>query len=110
MAGLRRTAGLPPLPLAGAGKSPAPAKRKDPALGGRSFDAALAAQMKEIGAAARGASRQLATIASTDKSKALRQAAAAIRAGKADILAANRRDLEATQHYDLSAAMRDRLL
>src|SRR5260221_3777520 len=108
MAGLRRTAGLPPLPLAGSAK-PSPAKAKDAASGRRDFDSALAAQMQAIGSAARAASRQLATAASADKSKALRQAAAAIRAGKAEILAANRHDLDAAPQ-DLSAPLRDRLL
>jgi glutamate-5-semialdehyde dehydrogenase len=103
MAGLRRTAGLPPLPLAGGAKSPPPAKRRAP-------DNALAEQMRSIGRAARAASRQLATAASDSKTIALRQAAAAIRAGKAEILAANRQDLDAAQRHDLSAAMRDRLL
>ena len=48
MAGLRRTAGLPPLPLAGGGK-PA-ARGKDAASGRRAFDSALAEQMQAIGA------------------------------------------------------------
>ena len=108
MAGLRRTAGLPPLPLAGSAK-PSPAKVKDAASGRRDFDSALAEQMQAIGSAARAASRQLATGASADKAKALRQAAAAIRAGKAEILAANRHDLDAAPQ-DLSAPLRDRLL
>jgi glutamate-5-semialdehyde dehydrogenase len=103
MAGLRRTAGLPPLPLAGGAKSPAPGKRRAP-------DGALAEQMRAIGRAARAAARQLATATSDSKTTALRQAAAAIRAGKAEILAANRHDLDAAQLHDLSAAMRDRLL
>jgi glutamate-5-semialdehyde dehydrogenase len=109
MAGLRRTAGLPPLPLA-SGTKPSPAKGKDGAGGKRAFDSALAEQMQAIGVAARAAARQLATTNSADKSKALRQAAAAIRAGKDDILAANRRDIEAAQQHELTAAMRDRLL
>jgi glutamate-5-semialdehyde dehydrogenase len=66
--------------------------------------------MQAIGAAARAAARQLATASSTDKTAALRQAAAAIRAGKSEILAANRRDIEIAQQHDLSAAMLDRLL
>src|SRR5947208_3924371 len=107
MAGLRRTAGLPPLPLAGGAKPPP--KAKDAAPGRRGLDDALAEQMQAIGAAARAAARELATAASADKAKALHQAAAAIRAGKGEILAANRRDLETAQQHELSAAMRDRL-
>jgi glutamate-5-semialdehyde dehydrogenase len=111
MAGLRRTAGLPPLPLTGTAVAAKPqTKRRDVARGGRAFDSALAEQMLAIGSTARAASRRLAIAAPASKTKALRQAAAAIRDGKADILAANRRDIDAAQRQNLSAAMRDRLL
>src|SRR5713226_4192054 len=77
---------------------------------GRGFQGDLAAEMQAIGVAARAAARQLAIAPAVMKVRALREAAAAIRAATADILAANRRDLDAAQQQNLSAAMRDRLL
>jgi len=65
--------------------------------------------MDAIGAAARAAARRLGAATSDSKITALREAAAAIRAAETDILAANRRDLEAAQERTLSAAMLDRL-
>jgi glutamate-5-semialdehyde dehydrogenase len=73
------------------------------------FGGDLAAEMDAIGAAARAAARRLGTATSDSKITALREAAAAIRAAEADILAANRRDLDAAQERTLSAAMLDRL-
>jgi glutamate-5-semialdehyde dehydrogenase len=80
-----------------------------PSPAGRGFDSALAAEMNAIGAAARAAVRQLATATPGSKTVALGEAAAAIRAARADILAANRRDLDAARQQSLSAAMLDRL-
>ncbi len=69
----------------------------------------IAAVMRSLGEAARGAASALA-VASTDmKSAALVAAAAAIRANAAGILAANAKDMEAAQGRDLSAALLDRL-
>ncbi len=76
---------------------------------GNEFGGDLAAEMDAIGAAARAAARRLGTATSDSKITALREAAAAIRAAETDILAANRRDLEAAQERTLSAAMLDRL-
>src|SRR5258708_25622676 len=131
MAGTRRAAGLPPLPLGegallpplplGEGRgegvapdSPVPPEQVDTALtlpspGGRGFDSGLAREMNAIGAAARAAAQQLGTATSGSKTMALGEAAAAIRAARADILAANRRDLDAARKQRLSAAMLDRL-
>jgi glutamate-5-semialdehyde dehydrogenase len=70
----------------------------------------LAAEMHSIGIAARAVARELAIANNADKTTALREAAAAIRAAQADILAANRRDLDAARQAALSPAMLDRLL
>src|SRR5260221_7107600 len=80
-----------------------------PSPGGRGFDSALAGEMNAIGTAARAAARRLRPAASDSKTTALREAAAAIRAAKTDILAANRRDFDAARKQSLSAAMLDRL-
>src|SRR5260221_5453157 len=120
MAGTSRAAGLP-RPPAGEGRgegvapeSPAPPEQTDTALTlpspeGRGFESVLAGEMNAIGTAARAAARRLATVTSDSKTTALREAAAAIRAAKTDILAANRRDLDAARKQSLSAAMLDRL-
>src|SRR5260221_1025527 len=120
MAGTSRAAGLPLLP-SGEGRgegvapeSPAPPEQMNTALplpspGGRGFDGVVAGEMNAIGTAARAAARRLATVTSDSKTTALREAAAAIRAAKTDILAANRRDLDAARKQSLSAAMLDRL-
>jgi glutamate-5-semialdehyde dehydrogenase len=120
MAGTRRAAELPPLPPGeGPGEgvaphSPAPPEQTNTALslpspGGRGFESALAAEMNAIGAAARAAARRLAIATSDSKTTALREAAGAIRAARTDILAANRRDIDAARKQSLSAAMLDRL-
>jgi glutamate-5-semialdehyde dehydrogenase len=62
----------------------------------------------QLAKAARVASRTLARAPRSVKDQALRAAAAAIRARKAEILAANAKDMAAAE--DLSGAMRDRLL
>src|SRR5260221_3126408 len=120
MAGTSRAAGLP-RPPAGEGRgegvapeSPAPPEQMDTALTppspeGRGFDSVLAGEMNAIGTAARAAARRLRPAASDSKTTALREAAAAIRAARTDILAANRRDFDAARKQSLSAAMLDRL-
>jgi glutamate-5-semialdehyde dehydrogenase len=72
-------------------------------------DAALTAQMNELGAAARHAARAMREADDAAKTLALREAAQAIRAGKAEILAANARDLEAAKAAGMAASMQDRL-
>ncbi|MEO7053840.1 MAG: glutamate-5-semialdehyde dehydrogenase [Rhizomicrobium sp.] len=70
---------------------------------------ALTAEMMAIGAAAREAARTMREADDATKTKALMQAAAAIRARKAEILAANARDLDAAKANNMAAAMQDRL-
>jgi glutamate-5-semialdehyde dehydrogenase len=70
---------------------------------------ALAAEMIAIGAAARDAARAVREADDVTKTKALREAARAIRAAKAEVLAANSRDLEAAKAGGMPAAMQDRL-
>src|SRR5882724_7044158 len=115
MAGTKRVANFPPLPLAGEGRGEgcaprplaAPSEQADSALtlpspaGGRGLKEDLAEQMQAIGLAARAAARELATVSAGRKTAALHEAAGAIRAAAADILAANRRDLDAARQHDL---------
>jgi len=68
---------------------------------------ALTADMIAIGAAARDAARAVREADDATKTKALLEAARSIRARKAEILAANARDLDAAT--SLPASMRDRL-
>ena len=70
---------------------------------------ALTAEMMAIGAAAREAARAVREADDATKTKALREAARAIRAAKAEILAANARDLEAAKAGGMALAMQDRL-
>ncbi len=70
---------------------------------------ALTAEMMAVGAAAREAARAVREADNATKTKALQQAAPAIRARKAEILAANARDLDAAKANNMSAAMQDRL-
>ncbi len=70
---------------------------------------ALTAEMMAIGAAARGAARAMREADDVTKTKALREAARAIRARKAEILAANARDLEAAKANNMSAPLQERL-
>ncbi len=70
---------------------------------------ALTAEMMAIGAAAREAARPLREADDAIKTKALKEAARAIRARTADILAANARDLEAAKTNNMPAPMQDRL-
>jgi glutamate-5-semialdehyde dehydrogenase len=65
--------------------------------------------MRRIGQAALAASDALSLAATATKNEALRAAAAAIRARKADILDANAQDLAQARERELSAALLDRL-
>ncbi|HET9552100.1 MAG TPA: glutamate-5-semialdehyde dehydrogenase [Anaeromyxobacteraceae bacterium] len=69
----------------------------------------LAAEMRALAEAARAASRVLSAAPSAVKDRALRAAAAAIRAGEGRILEANRADLEAARKAGQGAAYLDRL-
>lgn len=70
---------------------------------------ALASEMIAIGAAARDAARAVREADDATKTKALMQAASAIRVRKSEILAANVRDLDAAKANNMAAAMQDRL-
>ncbi len=70
-------------------------------------DPALASEMAEIGHRARAAAASLALASAEAKTAALRAAAQNVRAGEAEILAANARDLAEAE--GLSPALRDRL-
>ena len=67
------------------------------------------AMVARLGAAARVALPLLAAASTEQKNRALLAAAAAMRAGAADILAANAQDLDAARAAGLSPAMLDRL-
>ena len=66
--------------------------------------------MIAIGDRAKHAAGMLARTPTAAKDAALREAAAALRAGRAEIAAANARDMAAGRHKGLTAAMLDRLL
>jgi glutamate-5-semialdehyde dehydrogenase len=70
----------------------------------------LYAEMRRIGAAARSAAALLARAPAERKTAALVGAAAAIRARRAEILAANARDLGEARQQGLTAALLDRLM
>lgn len=70
---------------------------------------ALAADMMTIGAAAREAARGMREASSQAKTEALRIAANAIRSRAAEILAANKMDLDAAAKSNMAAPMMDRL-
>ncbi len=65
--------------------------------------------MLALGAAAKRAARAMREASTETKNKALLAAAAAIRAGKADILAANAKDIAAGKSSGLTSALLDRL-
>ncbi len=65
--------------------------------------------MREMGLKAKAAERILATVPTARKNKALLAAADAMEQGAAELLAANKRDMDALSP-ETSAAMRDRLL
>jgi glutamate-5-semialdehyde dehydrogenase len=69
-----------------------------------------ASELQAIGAAARGAARQLARLSSDVKNRALQGVAEALLRREADILAANEIDLQAGRQAGLSEAVLDRLL
>ena len=66
--------------------------------------------MRDLGRRARAAARTLARAGTAQKDAALAAAAAAIRAGRDAIIAANARDMEAARQRQLSGALLDRLL
>jgi len=70
---------------------------------------ALAAEMMAIGAAAREAARAMREASGEAKTKALRVAAAAIRSRAAEILEANKGDIEAARGANMAPNMIDRL-
>ncbi|MFN3233164.1 MAG: glutamate-5-semialdehyde dehydrogenase [Alphaproteobacteria bacterium] len=65
--------------------------------------------MRGLGEAAQAAARELAYAPTDKKNQALKAAAAAIRAGSADILAANALDMNAGEQRGLTSALLDRL-
>ena len=67
----------------------------------------LAGYMRGLGEGARVAARELARSGTAARNRALTASAEAIRAGRAELLAANRRDLDAGR--DLDSALADRL-
>jgi glutamate-5-semialdehyde dehydrogenase len=69
----------------------------------------VAELMQSIGAAARAAARVLALVPAEQKNRALLAAAAALRAHRSEILAANNRDMSAAAARQTSAALLDRL-
>lgn len=69
----------------------------------------LAAEMLTIGAAARDAARAMREASDEAKTKALKVAAAAIRSRVAEILAANKADIEAAKAANMAAPMVERL-
>ena len=71
---------------------------------------ALAAEMMAVGAAARDAARAMREAGSDAKASALTIGAAAIRARAAEILAANKGDIEAAKAAGMSASLLDRLM
>lgn len=73
------------------------------------FDPALASLMKDLGVAAVAAQPVLAAATREQKDAALLAAAAALRAHREQILAANAQDMLAAEQKNLSAAMLDRL-
>ncbi|WDR07518.1 glutamate-5-semialdehyde dehydrogenase [Devosia rhodophyticola] len=66
--------------------------------------------MAELGIAARQAARQLASASSEQKTRALMGGAAVINARRAEILAANAKDMEAAKTKGITAAFLDRLM
>ncbi|HEX3483537.1 MAG TPA: glutamate-5-semialdehyde dehydrogenase [Micropepsaceae bacterium] len=70
---------------------------------------ALAADMLAMGRAAREAAAQLREASTAQKNRALNASGEAIRAGQAQILAANDRDMDAAAARNLTPALLDRL-
>lgn len=72
--------------------------------------AAIAELMQGLGRAAKSAAKALAQASTASKNAALKAAAAAIRERHADLLAANRADVDQATQRGLSPSMRDRLI
>ena len=72
-------------------------------------DTALVEQMNALGRASVATRDALAQSSTATRNQALQKAAAQVRARRAEILEANRQDMEAAQARGLSAAMLDRL-
>ena len=70
----------------------------------------IAATMREIGDLARGAATKLGFASGERKHAALIAAADAVWASRAEIIAANRKDLDYAQNKGLNAPMMDRLM
>lgn len=69
----------------------------------------VAEQMDHLGREARAAVQDLAQASTETKNKALRAAAASLRARTADLLAANARDMSAAEERQIAASLLDRL-
>ena len=65
--------------------------------------------MRDMGAGARRAAEAVAFAPAAERNLALSAAAGALRAAEAELLAANRRDLESVQQGELAPALRERL-
>lgn len=72
--------------------------------------AAIAELMQGLGRAAKSAAKALAQASTETKNAALRAAAAAIRERRAELLAANRADVDQATQRGISPALRDRLI
>src|SRR5512139_2392011 len=79
------------------------------AIDGTGDAASLTETMAEIGRNARAAARALALAPAEQKNRALAAMAKAIRAAKADILAANAEDIAQARNNGMTGAMLDRL-
>jgi glutamate-5-semialdehyde dehydrogenase len=75
----------------------------------KSIESDIAATMREIGRSAKAAARVLALAPTAQKDQALAAMAAAIRARKSDILAANAEDMAQAKQSGTTAAFLDRL-
>src|SRR5690348_426360 len=69
----------------------------------------VAALVRELGIAARGAARELARASTDTKNRALAEMAKALRAKQDDLIEANRADLAQAKKDGLDAAFIDRL-
>jgi glutamate-5-semialdehyde dehydrogenase len=76
----------------------------------RPVEAELGSAMREIGLTARAAAQVLAHVNAEPKNRALRVSAEVVRDHRAEILAANARDLDEAGRAQLSAAVVDRLI
>jgi glutamate-5-semialdehyde dehydrogenase len=76
----------------------------------RPVEAELGSAMREIGLTARAAAQVLAHVNAESKNRALRVSAEVVRDHRAEILAANARDLDEAGRAQLSAAVVDRLI